>query len=77
MAVFTVTLGSRKLTERQGRVLKLLSGVMMLMLGGVVLFRPALLNNAAVSLFVFIAALATTWFIARLTPESTDSTMAG
>ena len=33
VAVFTVKLGSRKLSEQEGRVLKLLSGVMMLMLG--------------------------------------------
>jgi len=43
---FTLTLGARKLTEWEGRVLKLTSGLMMLMLGLALLIRPALLNNA-------------------------------
>ena len=42
--VFTFTLGSRKLTEWEGRLLKLLSGSMMLMLGGVLLIKPTLLE---------------------------------
>jgi thiol-disulfide isomerase/thioredoxin len=43
--VFTSTLGARKLTEWQGRVLKLLSGLMMVTLGAVLAFKPELLNN--------------------------------
>lgn len=43
--VFTVTLGAHKLTERQGRLLKLLSGIMMLLLGGVLLLAPGLLHS--------------------------------
>jgi hypothetical protein len=35
-----MALGSRKLTERAGRSLKLLSGVLMLLLGGVMILRP-------------------------------------
>lgn len=49
VVIFTVTLGSRKLTEWQGRVLKLVSGLMMLGLGLVLLIDPALLNNPAAS----------------------------
>jgi len=40
VAVFTRTLGARKLTEREGRLLKLLSGVMMLELGLLLLLAP-------------------------------------
>jgi len=43
--LFTFTLGSRKLSERQGRVLKLLSGTMMVGLGLVMLFAPEALNS--------------------------------
>jgi len=43
--VFAYTLGSRKLGEREGRVLKLASGLMMLGLGLVLLIAPALLDN--------------------------------
>jgi thiol-disulfide isomerase/thioredoxin len=45
VVVFTSTLGARKLTEWQGRVLKLLSGLMMVTLGTVLAFKPELLNN--------------------------------
>lgn len=43
--VFTFTLGSRKLSEDQGRVLKLLSGIMMLGLGVVMLVDPERLSD--------------------------------
>lgn len=55
---FTITLGTRKLTEWQGRKLKLISGLMMFMLGAVLLVRPALLNNVAASAGLLAASLA-------------------
>ena len=55
--VFTFTLGSRKLSEWQGRVLKLASGTMMLGLGIVLLVNPALLNSVLVSLIILLSAL--------------------
>lgn len=45
--VITVSLGARKLTEWQGRQLKLLSGLMMFFLGLILLVNPALLNSIA------------------------------
>lgn len=73
VGIFTATLGSRKLSEWQGRVLKLLSGVMMLMLGSVILYRPALLNNPLASVLLLGAALLSTVFVAwlarRISPE--------
>ena len=51
---FIATLGSRKLTEWQGRVLKLLSGLMMFCLALVLLINPALLQNAMVSVLLLI-----------------------
>ena len=42
---FSLTLSSRKLTEYQGRVLKLVSGLMMLSLGVILVADPGLLNN--------------------------------
>ncbi len=42
---YVYTLGSRKLSEAEGRVLKLVSGVMMLGLGSVLLFAPERLND--------------------------------
>lgn len=58
--VFTLTLGSHKLGEQEGRFLKLISGLMMLGLGLVLLLQPALLNNlfAALGLLALSLALA-------------------
>jgi thiol-disulfide isomerase/thioredoxin len=54
---FSITLGSRKLSERQGRLLKLVSGLMMLGLGGVLIVNPALLNNLMISFVLLAGAL--------------------
>lgn len=64
--VFTFTLGARKLGEQQGRVLKLLSGLMMLGLGLVMLAAPELLSNPLVGALLLGAALTLTGVIALL-----------
>jgi len=51
---FIATLGSRKLTEWQGRVLKLLSGLMMFCLALVLLINPAFLQNTMFSVLLLI-----------------------
>jgi len=57
--VFAWTLGARKLTEYGGRVLKLMSGIMMLSLGGILILWPTLLHSAvgAVALLAVAAGL--------------------
>ncbi|MDS4021084.1 MAG: hypothetical protein RKR03_11360 [Candidatus Competibacter sp.] len=67
--VFARTLGARKLAEREGRLLKLLSGVMMLELGILLAAAPALLNNLWVSAALLAVALGLTALAARLTRE--------
>lgn len=71
--IFTWTLGSKKLGERQGRILKLLSGVMMLLLGGLLLAAPELLTNplAAVVLLVLAPAAVAllVWLDGRFRPR--------
>jgi glutaredoxin len=54
---FTFTLGAKKLTERQGRILKLLSGLMMLGLGMTMLFAPDLLVHPWVGALLLLLAL--------------------
>jgi glutaredoxin len=75
VGIFTVTLGSRKLTEWQGRILKLVSGFMMLSLGFVLLLKPSLLNNALISLGIMATALAFAFMVVavarRIKPEWT------
>ncbi len=63
--VFSLTLGARKLTERQGRILKLLSGLMMLGLGLVMLSAPELLVQPWVGVLLLLIAGLSTLVIAR------------
>ena len=60
VGVFVWTLGSRKLSENEGRFLKLMSGAMMLGLGLLLLLKPDLLENmfAAVSIMAVAVAVA-------------------
>ncbi|MDP3482853.1 MAG: hypothetical protein Q8S05_06035 [Sulfuricella sp.] len=67
--VFVRSMGARKLTEREGRLLKLLSGTMMLELGALLLVAPEWLNNLAVAFGLLGVAVAITWIAARMTRE--------
>jgi hypothetical protein len=61
--LFVLTLGSRKLTENEGRVLKLLSGLMMLALGILLVVRPVLLSTVVGAVATLAAAVALTGLI--------------
>ncbi len=65
--LFTIKLGSRKLSEHEGMVLKLLSGVMMLMLGVLLLVAPYLLSNVIVAFALLLIAISITWSIVKVT----------
>lgn len=65
--VFTITLGSKKLTEWEGRKLKLISGLMMFGLGTVLLVRTSLLNNIIMAIGLFLAAVAASVVIISIT----------
>jgi thiol-disulfide isomerase/thioredoxin len=55
--IFTKTLGTRKLSEKEGRILKLVSGLMMLELGLVLLFAPNLLNHLLTAIGLIVMAI--------------------
>jgi thiol-disulfide isomerase/thioredoxin len=63
--VFTRTMGARKLSEAEGRVLKLISGFMMLGFALVLLLAPQALTNALVSIGVLAVAVIASIVIAR------------
>lgn len=63
--VFTRTMGARKLTESEGRILKLISGFMMLGFGLVLLFAPDLLTNPVASIAVLAVAIVVAIIIGR------------
>jgi hypothetical protein len=67
VGVFAFTLGARKLTEREGRLLKLLSGLMMLQLGALLVLAPDWLNRLGVAFALIGVAIGITWIAARLT----------
>jgi hypothetical protein len=65
--VFTRTMGARKLSESEGRILKLVSGFMMLGFGLVLLLAPNLLTNALASIMVLAVAVGVSVVTARFT----------
>ncbi len=69
--VFTHTMGARKLSESEGRILKLVSGLMMLGFGLVLLLAPNLLTNPAASIGVLAVAVIAAILLARFTHPAT------
>ena len=68
--IFVRTMGARKLSEREGRLLKLLSGLMMFGLGLCLIFIPEHLNDLRVAASLLGFALGVTWLAARMTRPS-------
>jgi hypothetical protein len=67
--IFTITLGTKKLTEWQGRILKLVSGLMMFLLGLILVIKPALLNNVFIAVGVLVISLILAGIIIVLTKK--------
>jgi len=63
VTLFAVTLGSRKLSEKEGRILKLVSGLMMLELGLVLLFAPELMTRLGTAILLVAGAVLATALI--------------
>jgi thiol-disulfide isomerase/thioredoxin len=55
--IFAVTLGAHQLSERQGRCLKLVSGIMMAVMGLVLVFFPTLLQSLSGTITIFSVAM--------------------
>ncbi len=65
VTVFTRTMGARKLSESEGRLLKLVSGFMMLGFGLLLLVAPNLLTNALASILVLAIAVGLSFVVAK------------
>ena len=61
--VAVVTLRASKLEEKQGRILKLISGVLMLTLALVMLINPSLMNDLGMAVLIFAAAFGATLLV--------------
>jgi hypothetical protein len=68
-SAFVFTLGRRKLTEREGRILKLVSGLMMAGLGTLLLVDPSALSNIWVTASLLMGALGGAWLLVRFAPQ--------
>ena len=66
VVMFTLTLGSKKISEKAGRLLKFLSGSMMLGLGAILLLKPEWLNNMLISVAVIGGSILLTVLLALL-----------
>lgn len=73
VVAFVRTMGARRLSEREGRLLKLFSGLMMSGLGALLLLMPEALDSLGTGLLVPLAAATLTWSIARLTRRQEKS----
>jgi len=77
VVAFSVRFGSRRLSEDEGRALKLLSGLMMLMLGLLLVFAPEMLSQIGVTVALLAATLAVAalliWFDRRRRPPVKSS----
>ena len=68
---FARTLGARKLTEREGRLLKLMSGLMMLELGVLLLLAPERVSQVGIAFGLMALAVAITWIAAKIAQDKT------
>lgn len=68
VAIFAQRLGARKLTEGEGRALKLLSGTMMGLLGILLIVAPDRLGNPVLAILLMAAAVGVTWLGVKLYP---------
>ena len=70
VVVFAITLGQYKLSEAQGRLLKLMSGLMMAALGTTLMIAPEMLNQLSTTLILLAVVLLLTtiaWAMTRKT----------
>ncbi|MFC3187144.1 cytochrome C biosynthesis protein [Shewanella intestini] len=64
--VFSATLGKRKLTEKEGEVLKLMSGIMMFGLGSMLVLDPDTLQNPVVSIGLILGSIVLTLIVSKV-----------
>ncbi len=67
-----VTLGHWKLSEFQGRMLKLFSGVMIFSLGEILLLNPSMLSNVFIAINLLILSLVVTFIIYLISKKNNE-----
>jgi hypothetical protein len=74
VGLFVVTMGRRKLSEREGRFLKLLSGSMMAGLGLMLILAPQWLSQPLVAIVLILGAILFSFVVQRLYRASVKQT---
>lgn len=70
--VTVVTLGHWKLSELQGRILKLFSGIMIFSLGEIMLLNPSMLSNVFIAINLLILSLVITFIIYLISKKNNE-----
>jgi len=65
-SIVVITLGKWKLSEFQGRVLKLFSGIMIFSLGEILLLKPEVLHDLTTSLLIIASCLVVTVIVSQI-----------
>ena len=72
VCVFAWTLGRRKLTEAEGRLLKLMAGLMMSGLGLLLVFQPEWLNHLGVTVGLLVGVCLLAYLLNRFVPHGSS-----
>ncbi len=73
VGITVMTLGHWKLSEFQGRLLKLFSGLMIFSLGEILLLNPNLLSNVFLALTILILSLFVTFIVYLISKNYNES----
>ncbi len=72
VSAVVITMGRWKLSESQGRMLKLFSGVMIFSLGEILLLNPNMLSNFFIAIAILFFSLTVTFIVYIISKISED-----
>ncbi|RLF40408.1 MAG: hypothetical protein DRN12_05455 [Thermoplasmata archaeon] len=70
--IFVITLGRRKLSEWHGRIMKLLSGILLASFGIIFLYNYKILENPVTPIILLFGSLLATWIISYIWRETKE-----
>ena len=73
VAVTVITFGHWKLSEFQGRLLKLFSGIMIFSLGEILLLNPVMLSNVFIAITILILSIVVTFIVYLISKKYDES----
>ena len=73
VAITVITFGHWKLSEFQGRLLKLFSGIMIFSLGEILLLNPVMLSNVFIAITILILSIVVTFIVYLISKKYDES----